>query len=55
MRELKAEELVRLAWDALPSSHRRLPMQVGASQWEIVDEGLGRAAKERLRSARSTS
>ncbi len=43
-----------MAWDALPSSHRRLLTRVGASQWEIVDEGLGGAAGERLRSADQT-
>jgi hypothetical protein len=52
--ELEAEELVKLAWDALPSSHRRLLTQVGASQWEIVNGGLGHAAEERLVSAGET-
>jgi hypothetical protein len=30
--DLEAEELVKLAWDALPSSHRRLLTQVGAPE-----------------------
>lgn len=51
MHDLQTEELVQLAWDSLPSSHRRLLAQVGASQWEIVSEGLGHAAEARLISA----
>jgi hypothetical protein len=51
VRDLTSEALVRLAWDALPLSHRRLLMDVGASQWEIVDSGLGHASSERLQSA----
>lgn len=51
MHEVDTEELVQLAWDVLPSSHRRQLTLVGASQWEIVQVGLGHAAEERLISA----
>jgi hypothetical protein len=51
VRDLNAEELVQLAWDALPSSHRGLLANIGASRWEIVTASLGDAADERLRSA----
>jgi hypothetical protein len=51
LRYLNTEELVRLAWDALPSPHRQLLTQVHAWQWEIVNEGLGQAVANRLRSA----
>lgn len=51
MSEATTEELVQLAWDALPSSHRQLLTQVGASQWEIVDQPLGRRTADLLRSA----
>ncbi len=51
MRDIDTEELVRLAWEALPPAHRSLLTQVGASQWEIVKTGLGYAAEERLMSA----
>jgi hypothetical protein len=54
VRDIDAEELVKLAWDALPSSHRRLLTRVGAAQWEIVNVGLGYAAEERLMSAGQT-
>jgi hypothetical protein len=47
--------LVQLAWDALPGSHRRLLTHVGASQWEVVNQGLGNAIDERLRSAGETA
>jgi hypothetical protein len=49
--DLNTEELVQLAWDALPSSHRGLLANIGASRWEVVTTGLGDAADERLRSA----
>lgn len=51
MRDLNTEELVQLAWDALPASHRGLLTNIGASRWEIVTRGLGDATDERLRSA----
>ncbi len=51
VRYLNTEELLRLAWDALPSPHRQLLTQVHAWQWEIVNEGLGQAVANRLRSA----
>jgi hypothetical protein len=47
-------ELIQLAWEVLPTSHRRLLSQVGASQWEIVTERLGDAAAARLTSANET-
>ncbi len=53
MSEATTEELVQLAWDVLPSSHRQLLTQVGASQWEIVNQPLGRRTAELLRSAGS--
>jgi hypothetical protein len=45
------DELVQLAWEVRPAAHRGLLTQVGASQWEIVVEGLGDAAAARLLSA----
>jgi hypothetical protein len=54
VRDIDTEELVQLAWDALPPAHRRLLTQVGASQWEIVKRGLGYATEERLISAGQT-
>ena len=41
MSEESTEDLVQLAWDALPSRHRQLLEQIGASRWEIVDRALG--------------
>lgn len=54
MDEPSTEDVVQLAWDALPLSHRDLLTEVGASQWEIVRVGLGQATAERLLSAGET-
>ncbi len=51
MSEAATDELVQLAWDVLPSAHRRLLTQVGASQWEVVSGPLGRRIADLLRSA----
>ncbi len=48
---MTTDELVQLAWDALPSAHRQLLSQVGAASWEVVAYGLGQAVDDRLRSA----
>lgn len=42
---------MQLAWEALPSEHRSLLTEVGASRWEVVSMGLGDAVEDRLRSA----
>lgn len=54
MSEATAEEMVQLAWDALPSRHRQLLEHVGAANWEIVDIPLGRVTADLLRSAGGT-
>lgn len=46
MSEESTEDLVQLAWDALPSRHRQLLEQMGASRWEIVDRLLGDVVRE---------
>lgn len=51
MDDLNTHQLVQLAWDALPASHRHLLTQIGASQWEIVTQGIGHATRDRLASA----
>lgn len=51
MHGLNTEDLVRLAWDALPPRHRQLLTQIHAWQWEIVSEGLGHSVANRLVSA----
>ena len=48
MSETTTQELIALAWQALPASHRRLLEQVGASRWEIVDRPLGEVTTELL-------
>jgi hypothetical protein len=53
--DLNAEQLVRLAWDALPSRDRRALKQIGASKWDIVSERLGNAVAARLISAGETA
>jgi hypothetical protein len=49
--ELTTDQLVQLAWDALPAAHRRLLTQIGASEWEVVSVGLGHAVDDRVRSS----
>ena len=48
MSETTTHELIQLAWDTLPASHRRLLEQIGASQWEIVDRPLGDVTRDLL-------
>jgi hypothetical protein len=48
MSEANTQELVQLAWDTLPGSHRRLLEQIGASRWEIVDRPLGEVTRDLL-------
>jgi hypothetical protein len=50
-RRERAERIVRLAWIDLPAGARELLERVGASQWEITTETLGRRAGDLLRSA----
>ncbi|MFZ2114480.1 MAG: hypothetical protein WAU77_12235 [Solirubrobacteraceae bacterium] len=42
---------VEMAWKDLPSEHRLLLEEVGASQWTIVEESLGSPVHKLLRSA----
>lgn len=46
MSEEGARDLVQLAWDVLPSQHRQLLEQVGASQWKIFERPLGDVVRE---------
>jgi hypothetical protein len=48
MSDASTHELVQLAWDTLPSSHRRLLEQIGASRWEIVNRPLGDVTRDLL-------
>src|SRR5664280_296281 len=48
MSDARTQELIQLAWDALPASHRRLLEQIGASRWEIVDRPLGGVTRDLL-------
>lgn len=48
MREVTTQQLIQLAWDTLPPSHRRLLQQIGASHWEIVDRPLGEVTRDLL-------
>jgi hypothetical protein len=47
----RAVEIVEMAWADLPSEHRLLLEEVGASQWIIVEESLGLPVHKLLRSA----
>jgi hypothetical protein len=47
----EADRIVRMAWQSLPPAHRRLLESIGASQWQILDEPLGKAANDFKRSA----
>jgi hypothetical protein len=51
-RELN-EHTVRSAWLTLPAEHRALLQTVGADQWRLVNEPLGAAVLDLLRSAGS--
>jgi hypothetical protein len=46
-REL-AEAIVRFAWQDLPIYDRQLLDNIGASQWQITTQTLGRAADDLL-------
>lgn len=48
MTDARTQELIQLAWDALPASHRRLLEQIGASHWEIADRPLGEVTRDLL-------
>jgi hypothetical protein len=48
-----ARRTVENAWEALPAAHRDLLIEVGASQWTIVEEPLGLPTHKLLRSAGS--
>ncbi len=48
MSDATTRQLIQLAWDTLPASHRRLLEQIGASRWEIVDRPLGQVTRELL-------
>jgi hypothetical protein len=43
--ETDADRTVEMAWRNLPGSHRRLLESIGADQWQVVDEPLGKAAE----------
>ncbi len=47
----RAVEIVEMAWAELPSAHRLLLEEVGASQWTIVEKALGSPVHKLLRSA----
>lgn len=51
MSDIPTDELIQLAWEALPRSHRQLLAQIGADRWEIVDRPLGQVVDELVRSA----
>jgi hypothetical protein len=44
------EEIVRVAWKALPAAQRDVLETIGASQWEVVDGPLGETGHAYLRS-----
>jgi hypothetical protein len=46
----RADETVRLAWGQLPAAHRELLEEIGASQWQVVNEPLGSVVDGLLRS-----
>jgi hypothetical protein len=47
----EADRIVRMAWLSLPPAHQELLQAIGAAQWRVVDEPLGRAVDALLRSA----
>lgn len=47
----RATRIVEMAWEELPTDHRRLLEEVGASQWTIVEDALGSPVHRLLRSA----
>lgn len=51
----RAEKVIERAWSCLPAAHKRLLVEVGASQWRVVAGPLGRVADDFLRSAGAPS
>ena len=51
MRQLTPDQLVQLAWDALPARDRQLLENIGAASWKIVERPVGVVAVELCRSA----
>jgi hypothetical protein len=49
--DLDAHTIVRRAWDCLPERDRMLLEEIGAAQWQIVEEPLGLVTDRFLRSA----
>jgi hypothetical protein len=47
----RAERIVQLAWNDLPSDHRLLLENVGAARWRVVDQELADCVDDLLRSA----
>ncbi len=47
----RAERIVSLAWTELPVPDRQLLVSIGASQWEVGTQALGRRASDLLSSA----
>jgi hypothetical protein len=47
----QARRVLRSAWESLLLAHRMLLEAIGASQWQVVNEPLGRAVDGFLRSA----
>jgi hypothetical protein len=50
-RRERAEQIVWLAWMELPAPDRQLLVSIGASQWEVSSQPLGRRASALLSSA----
>jgi hypothetical protein len=46
----RVDETVRLAWGQLPAAHRELLKEIGASQWQVVNEPLGSVVDGFMRS-----
>jgi hypothetical protein len=47
----RAERIVELAWEDLPTGHRLLLENVGAAQWRVVDHELADCVDDLLQSA----
>ena len=47
----RANETVRVAWDQLPVVHREFLEEIGASQWQVVNEPIGVAVNRFKESA----
>lgn len=48
---MKADDIVRRAWQELPREDRNLLEAIGADQWQVCDRELGTYANELLHSA----